>query len=164
MNTPGMNLFIVDDNKLMVSGLKKYLNLRFGKSLNISTFYTGESCLEKVDQKTNLVILDYFLDGKNGNEILKMIKKINPKTEVIMLSNNEDVGTAIESFREGAIDYLIKNEQPWKKLIPHVYRAITEPIRRMAKEYGFSKFTIIFLATFILLGAVILFFLKVLPQ
>jgi DNA-binding NtrC family response regulator len=164
MDTQGMNLFIVDDNKLMVSGLRQYLHNRFGHNLNISVFYNGESCLEKVNQKTNFVILDYFLDGENGNEILKSIKLINPKTEVIMLSSNEDIGTAIESFRGGAVDYVIKNDMAWKKLIPHVYRAITEPIRRLAKEYGFSKFTAIFLATFILIGAVVLLFFKVNPH
>ena len=164
MNTQGMNLFIVDDNKLMVTGLTKYLDDRFGKSLNISTFYTGESCLEKIDKNTKFVILDYFLGGKNGNEILKSIKSINPKTEVIMLTSNEDVGTAIESFRCGASDYLIKNNKVWKEIIPHVNRVITEPIRKMAREYGFSKFTAIFLTTFIVMGAIVFFVLKMIPR
>jgi DNA-binding NtrC family response regulator len=164
MNPQGMNLFIVDDNKLMVTGLKQYLYNRFGKMLNISTFHTGESCLEKVDQNTNLVILDYFLDGKNGNDILKSIKLINPKTEVIILSSNEDIGTAIESFHQGATDYVVKNDKAWKKIIPHVYRSITEPIRKLAREYGFSKFMAIFLFTFILMGLAVLFVLKVIPR
>ncbi len=155
METQGMNLFIVDDNRLLVSGLKSYLSNRFGKHLNISTFYSGESCLEKIDQQTNFVILDYFLGGKNGNEILKSIKSINPKTEVIMLSSNENVGTAIESYRAGATDYLVKNDKAWKKLIPHVYKTITEPIRRMGSEYGFMKFAAIFLTTFILIGVTV---------
>jgi len=152
-----MNLFIVDDNEIMIKGLKLYLNNRFGKGINISTFLTGESCLEKVDQDTNFVILDYFLDGKNGNEILKSIKAINPKTEVVMLTSNEDIGTAIESFREGASDYLIKNDKAWNKIIPHVYRAITEPLRRMGKELGSLKFIALFLLVFILIGLIVYF-------
>lgn len=164
MKTQGMNLFIVDDDQLMVTGLKNYLANRFGTDLNISTFLTGESALEKIDKDTSIVILDYFLNGKNGNEVLRSIKEINPKTEVIMLSCNEDIGIAVESFRGGATDYLIKGRQVWKKLIPHVYRTITEPIRRMVKEYGFSKFTAIFLTTFILMGVIVLFVLKVIPR
>ena len=164
MNSQGMNLFIVDDNKLMVSGLKQYLLNRFGKTLNISTFYTGESCLEKIDQKTNFVILDYLLDGKNGNEILKSIKTINPKTEVIMISSNEDVGTAIESFRSGATDYLIKSDTVWRKLIPHIHRTIAEPLRRMGKEYGSTKFTALFFVVFLLIGLVVWVVLKIIPR
>lgn len=164
MNSQGMNLFIVDDNKLMVNGLKQYLHSRFGQNLNISTFFTGESCLEKINESTNFVILDYFLGGENGNEILKSIKKINPKTVVIMLSCNEDVKTIIEAFQAGATDYLIKSNSAWRKLIPHVYRTITEPIRRMVKEYGFAKFTVIFLTTFILVGAIVFFVLRTTPN
>lgn len=160
MNTPGINLFIVDDNKLSVMGLKHSLYKKFGTGLNISTFTTGVSCLEKVDKNTNFVILDYFLDGENGNEILKSIKLINPKIEVIMLSSNDDVGTIIESFREGATDYLIKGSNAWKNLVPHIYWTITAPIRKLGKEFGWPKFTAIFLATFIIMGCIVYFVLK----
>jgi len=47
MEKQGMNLFIVDDDKLVVSDLKIYLNFRFGNDINISTFTDGESCLKK---------------------------------------------------------------------------------------------------------------------
>ena len=66
MTTQGINLFIVDDNKLLVTDLKHYLQNRFGAGVTISTFDTGEGCLEKVNENTHVVILDYFLDGKNG--------------------------------------------------------------------------------------------------
>src|ERR1700746_1905660 len=116
MQTQGINLFIVDDNKLLVTDLKNYLQTRFGVSVKVSTFYDGESCLEKVDKNTHIVILDYFLEGKNGVEILKTIKTINPDTEVIMLSGNEDIAVAIESFRNGAKDYVIKGMGSWRKI------------------------------------------------
>ncbi|MBC7863698.1 MAG: hypothetical protein IAF38_12035, partial [Bacteroidia bacterium] len=49
MSTQSLNLFIVDDNQLMVTGLRNYLTNKFGEHINISTFYTGESALKKVD-------------------------------------------------------------------------------------------------------------------
>jgi two-component system OmpR family response regulator len=152
METQGINLFIVDDNKLMVMDLKIYLQNRFGTSVNISTFNDGESCLEKIDQHTNIVILDYFLDGKNGLEVLKLIKAINQKTEVIMLSSNEDIALAVETFRMGAKDYVIKGNGSWKKLTKLVNYIITEPIRILGREFGLSKYMAIFLITFISMG------------
>src|SRR4051812_18016217 len=101
MTTQGLNLFIVDDNNLTVSALKKYLKDRFGGSLNISTYNNGESALQNVSNNTDLVILDYYMEGKNGNEILRSIKEKNPKTEVIMFSSNENIATAVEAFRMG---------------------------------------------------------------
>lgn len=110
-----INLFIVDDDVLSTTMLKHHLNDKFGTSINISTFISGKSVLEKIDKYTSIVILDYYLEGENGNEVLKSIKKINPKTEVIMLTSNEDVTIAIESFRKGASDYVIREIKPLKK-------------------------------------------------
>lgn len=163
METQGLNLFIVDDNKSMVTILKNYLSNRFGAGIKISTFYDGESCLEKINKQTHIVILDYFLNGRNGLEILKSIKEINPKTEVIMLSSNEDIGLAVESFREGATDYVVKGPSSWKKVTKLVNKIITEPIRAMVSEFGISKFLAIFFLTFIAMGAVVYYVLQMIP-
>lgn len=154
MNTQGLNLFIIDDNQLMTTGLRIYLNNRFGTNLNISTFNTGVSALKEVDSNTAIVILDYYLEGENGNDILKSIKKINPNTEVIMLSSNEDIAVAIDSFRNGATDYVVKGEKAWKKITSLVYGVITYPIRIMVREWGLNKYIAIFLLTFVIMGII----------
>jgi DNA-binding NarL/FixJ family response regulator len=155
METQGLNLFIVDDNKLMVTDLKHYLQNKFGQSVRVSTFNDGQSCLEKVDKETHIVILDYFMEGENGLEVLKSIKSINPKTEVIMLSSNEDIGLAIESFKSGAKDYIVKGSGSWSKLSKLLTMIITEPIRLMVREFGVSKFMATFLLTFTTMGIIV---------
>ncbi len=156
MKAQGINIFLVDDNRLMVTDLKHFLGNRFGADLNISVFNDGESCLAKIDKDTHIVILDYFLDGKNGLEVLKLIKAINPKTEVIMLSSNEDIVLAIDTFRNGATDYVIKGNGSLKKISKLVYRIITEPIRIIIREFGISKYMAIFLLTFVTMGVIVL--------
>ena len=160
METQKSNLFIVDDDKLIASALGNYLNNRFGTSLNISKFYDGKSCLKNLDDQTNIVILDYNLKEENGLEILKSIKSINPKTEVIMLTNNEDIGTAIESYKKGASGYVVKNTRALNKLTVLINRIITEPLRTMVREYGVNKFMVIFFLTFASVGIVVYLFLK----
>lgn len=163
MQTQGINLFIVDDNKLTLTDLKFYLQNRFGSDLNISTFTSGEGCLEKLNKNTNIVILDYFLGGKNGVEILKLIKQKNPDTEVIMLSSNEDMALAIQAFKNGASEYVIKGQGAVKKITKLVYQIVTEPIRILVKEFGVSKIMAIFLFTFATIGlvvAVALYFMR----
>lgn len=156
MKAQGINIFLVDDNRLMVTDLKHFLSNRFGTDLNISVFNDGESCIAKIDKDTHIVILDYFLDGKNGLEVLKLIKEINPKTEVIMLSSNEDIVLAIDTFRNGATDYVIKGDGALKKISKLVYRIITEPIRIIVREFGVSKYMAIFLLTFVSMGVIVL--------
>ena len=164
METQALNIFIVDDNKSMVAGLKHYIQNRFGNRANISTFYDGESCLEKIDRTTHIVILDYFLGGKNGLEILKEIKNINPNTEVIMLSSNDDIGLRIASFKIGVTDYVIKGPSSWKKITSVINHIITAPIRLIVREFGVSKFMAIFLVTFITMGAIVAGFLYLMPK
>ena len=168
MENSKLNIFIVDDNKLLVISLKKYLEDRFGAGVNISTFYDGESCLENINENTNIVILDYFLDGenrnaKNGIEILKEIKKHNAKTKVIMLTRNEDVAVAIESFHEGASEFMVKDDNSLDKLISLINRTITEPIRLMVREYGVPKFLTLFLLVFIGMATVIYWVMNLVP-
>ena len=160
MNTQGLNLFIIDDNPSLVIELKSYLTGRFGLDLNISTFSSGESALEEVNENTRIVILDYYLGGRNGNKILKLIKAINPETEVIMLSSNEDIAVAIDSFRKGAKDYVIKGNKSNRKIISIVYNILAYPIRVMVREFGISKYLAIFLMSFVTMGIVVWVVLK----
>ena len=137
METQGINLFIVDDNRLLAADLKIFLENKFGSDLIITVFQDGDSCIKNIDCSIHIVILDYFMDGKNGLEILKAIKSINPKTEVIILSSNDDIAIAIETFRAGARDYVVKGDGAWKKLMKIVDIIITKPIRIIVK--GFIK-------------------------
>ncbi len=48
------------------------------------------------------------MPGTDGIEILREIKKLNPMTEVIMLTGHGAVETAIEGMKLGAFDFLMK--------------------------------------------------------
>lgn len=157
MKNQTANLFIVDDDALSSALLKQHLNDKFGTSINILTFISGKSALEKIDKHTSIVILDYNLEGENGNDVLKSIKEINPKTEVIMLTSNEDITIAIESFRKGATDYVIKGNKASKKITHIVYDILAYPIRFIVREFGVSKFLAIFLLTFFIMGIAVVY-------
>lgn len=152
MKTQQSNLFIVDDNQLILADLRNYLTNVFGEIFTIHTFTTGASALKKVDKNTAVVILDYFLKDELGNEVLKSIKKINPITEVIMLSSNNDIKVAIEAFRNGAADYVIKGHKANKKITSIIYNIAVFPIRLMAEEFKISKYIILYILTFLAVG------------
>lgn len=155
METQTLNLFIVDDNPSMVVALKHYIQNKF-KGIKISTFNDGESCIREVDKNTNIVILDYYMDGKNGLDVLKEIKEINPKTEVVMLSSNNDLDVVIKSLRSGATDYVVKGPSSWSRLTGLIGRIVTAPIRIIVREFGVSKFMAIFFMTFMTMAIVVI--------
>jgi DNA-binding NtrC family response regulator len=160
METGGTNLFIVEEDQVIVKNLKDYLQTRFGTGFFITTFNDGESCLKEINSNTHIVVMDYSLNGKNGLQILKEIKSINPKTEVIMLSGNEDIAVAIELFRNGATDYVIKGKGSVKRIADKIYHIITAPLRILVREFGVSKFMAAFLTTFVTMGIIVFVVMK----
>jgi hypothetical protein len=79
-----------------------------------------------------------------------------------MLSTNTDVVAMIETLRGGATDYLVKDDTAWRKLVPHIYRAIAEPIRKFGKEFGAPAYILMFATAFVLVGACSYFLFKTL--
>jgi DNA-binding NtrC family response regulator len=140
MEAERFNILVVDDDEAMVFLLRNYLRKHFGNCLNIQTFNNGETCLDHINDRTDLVILDYYLKDQNGAEVLESIKMMNPLTEVIVFSSSEDITAAIESFRKGAKDYIRKDTRSLGKIALHIHKMLTEPISIFAKEIGVSKY------------------------
>lgn len=160
MKSPVLNLFIVDDNILVVNGLRNHLTARFGNGINITTFLSGKGALEKITADIHMVILDYALEGENGNDVLKSIKTKYPATEVVMLSSNNEMEVAINSFRNGATDFVLKGRNSWSKITSLVYDAITYPVRKLVQEFGINKYLAMFILTFVAMGIGVIFSLK----
>ena len=77
-----------------------------------------------------------------------------------MFTSNEKIAVAVESFRKGANDFVIKGDKAWKRIASSVNNIITYPYRIMVKEFGVHKFVAAFLLTFAALGAVVVLVLQ----
>jgi len=64
--------------------------------------------IRKILQDIEVVLLDVKMPGMDGIEVLREIKKKHPLIEVIMLSGQATVESAIEGMKLGAFDYLLK--------------------------------------------------------
>ena len=98
MDIQNQNLFLLENNDLSAARIVAFLEKKFSNSLNITTFNNGSDLIKSIDKNTSIVILDYDLIGEKGDLILMEIKKINPNIEVIILSSDEDIATAIDAF------------------------------------------------------------------
>lgn len=85
---PQLNtILLVDDEEMIVEGLEEFLTSAF--KVNILKALNGQEALEvfqKYSQEISLVILDLGLPGISGEEVLKKIKTLHPKTRVIVCS------------------------------------------------------------------------------
>ncbi|TGD59153.1 response regulator [Flavobacterium humi] len=157
-------LFIVEDNPAQSARLVGYLGKRFGSSLDVSVFTDGSNALEKIDKDTAIVVLDYDLKGEKAEILLKEIKKINPKTEVIILSSDEDIGTAIDAFRKGADHYVVKGGRSTLMLYSLIRRIVNYPVKILTERFGINKILAIFLTYFVLVGIIVYLGMLLLPS
>jgi DNA-binding NtrC family response regulator len=99
-------ILIVDDEEEFLNSLSERLAMR---DYDVTTSLSGEDALEKVKGYIfDVVILDVAMPGMDGVATLREIKRIKPLTEVIMLTGNATVETAVEGMRLGALDYVLK--------------------------------------------------------
>jgi len=99
-------ILIVDDEKEFVDSLSERLTIR---GYDVTTAPSGEDALEKVKRYNfDVVILDVKMPGIDGIETLREIKKMKPLTEVIMLTGDASLETAIKGMQLGALDYFMK--------------------------------------------------------
>lgn len=117
---------IVDDDPSFSVMLKDYLISSC--DFNAELFPNGEAFLSKYQKDDKrIIILDYdFGKGNslNGLAILKAVKLKNPNAHVIMVSGQDDIEIAIETIRQGALDYFIKSNNT-------VFANITSSIVRL---------------------------------
>lgn len=156
-------IFIVDDDTKHLLMLKSHLEKKSDYDLRISIFSSGENCLEKMHEKPDIIILDYWLDGikadaANGLEILKKIRTSNPDSYVIMMSGQDNLRVAIDTIDHGAYDYIIKSESAYLRcqmLIDHIIERINDKLFRgdqRRKEFMFFGFIILLIIIILLLA------------
>jgi two-component system OmpR family response regulator len=99
-------IFLVEDNFSYSYVLESIL--KGSGDYQVTTFSTGEECIHMLQNKPDLIILDYNLDGMNGLETIKAIQAKNTEIPVIVLSSQKDVGVASAFLAAGAFDYIEK--------------------------------------------------------
>ena len=100
-------VLIVDDE---MDFLETIVNRLLKRKIEATGVPSGEAALALMKEKNfDVVLLDIKMPGgMDGIEVLREIKKIQPLTEVILLTGHASVETSIEGLKSGAFDYLIK--------------------------------------------------------
>ncbi|TAE89941.1 MAG: sigma-54-dependent Fis family transcriptional regulator, partial [Bacteroidetes bacterium] len=141
-----MRIFIIEDD-VWYSELLVY-HLSLNPDYEVHKFNTAKEALAKLHLKPDVITLDYSLADAKGDEVLKKIKSFNPDTEVIIISGQEDVSTAIGLLREGAYDYFVKDDDTkdrlWSTIIKirdtKALKQEVETLREeVAQKYDYSK-------------------------
>jgi DNA-binding NtrC family response regulator len=141
----GQRILIIDDEAAIRESLETLLSL---EGYVVETATNGEEGLDQIQQNIyDLVLLDLALPGKNGLEILQLLRELQPALPVIMITAYGKVDNIVDAMRLGAQNFV---QKPWDndKLLADIrsaigrYHAEEENLqlkRALKQRYNFSN-------------------------
>ncbi len=120
------NILIIEDDAAFCQMLQKFLTKH---DYTVHTSFTAPDAKAKfLETKFDVVLTDLRLPDSDGISLLSDFKKINPATQVILMTGYAEVGTAVHAMKNGAYDYISKPFTPDAivKVIENALRANKE--------------------------------------
>jgi CitB family two-component system response regulator MalR len=99
---------IVDDDPMVAEFNKRYVDLVAGFKVE-SVVHSADEALIVLDKiQIDLILLDIFMPGMNGLELLTTLRQIGKGIDVIVITAACDSSNIKKALRFGAVDYIIK--------------------------------------------------------
>ena len=108
-------VFVLEDDDWYRDLLNYVISLN--PEYGVKKFSTGKELLQALHENPNVITVDYVLPDMNGESVMKSIKDYNPDIEVIIISEQEKIDTAMDLLRLGAYDYIVKTPDIKEKLL-----------------------------------------------
>ena len=112
-------IICVDDEKIVLRGLKAELQEAVGNAYLIEIAESGEEALELIEEllldgyEVPLIISDYIMPDMKGDELLKQVHLLSPKTIKIMLTGQTDIEAVANAIKNANLyRYIAK---PWQQ-------------------------------------------------
>ena len=117
------DILIVDDEADIRASLEGLLE---DEGYTVRTAADGPTALEMSSEKQpDLVLLDIWMDGMDGLEVLSRLKRRAPDLPVIMISGHGTIETAVQATQRGAYDFIEKPPSV-ERLLLTIERALRE--------------------------------------
>ncbi|RYJ45410.1 sigma-54-dependent transcriptional regulator [Flavobacterium beibuense] len=105
-----IKILVVDDDTAFCIMLKTFLQKRGYEVVNA---FNGNDALQELNKGFfDIVLTDIRLPDSDGLEILKNVKQLSLKTQVILMTGYTDIKTAVNAMKLGAYDYVGKPINP----------------------------------------------------
>ncbi len=141
-----VKIFVVEDDPAYTKFLKYVLDLN--PDYEVDYYTTGNDCLANLYKNPAVITLDYSLPDMPGEQVLSQIRSQDPNINVIIVSAQEKIHTAVELLKSGAFDYISKDHETKDRLLNAINNArnktsLIKEIDHLKKEisekYEFEK-------------------------
>ena len=107
MSEKAVGSILVVDDESMIRELLYAVLTEQGHQVSVAS--NGEEAIGKLKaQPFEVVLADLRMQPLDGIDVLRAAKRLDPTTEVIIVTGHGTVNSIVEAIREGAYDYLVK--------------------------------------------------------
>lgn len=125
------NILVADDELIERQTLIDILRL---EGYHVSGVANGEAAVDHIRlNPVDLAILDLRMPGMSGLDVVKVLNRISPDTEIIMLTAHGSMESAIDALRSQVHDYLLKPSSP-AQIIDSVVRGLARREARIREQ------------------------------
>jgi two-component system nitrogen regulation response regulator NtrX len=137
-------ILIVDDEKGVQASL---LGILEDEGFDARAVSSGEECLSALAERYfPVILLDVWLPGMDGLQVLEQIRKISPLTSVIMISGHASIESAVRATKLGAFDFVEKPLSLEKTLLVvknALHQRHLEEENRLLREQIYERYVMI---------------------
>lgn len=108
--TTEKRLLIVDDHPMMRTGLAQLIGTEDGLKVCVEADNAGQALNAVSKQQFDLALVDISLPDKNGLELIKDMRALNPGLPILVVSMHDEMIYAERVLRAGARGYIMKQE------------------------------------------------------
>lgn len=122
-----ISILIVDDHEVVRNGIRSYLETIKDFEV-VGEADSGEAAIQMVSELIpDIVLLDLIMPGMDGVETTRQIKKITPRTQVVVLTSYHEDVHIFPALKAGAISYILK-DMKMERLVDALQRAVRHEV------------------------------------
>ncbi len=107
-----IRVILVDDHNMVRLGLKAYFSTLTDIQV-VGEAGTGEEAVRlAADLAPDVVLMDLVMPGMDGVEATRQVKKVSPRTQVIVVTSYHEDEHIFPAIRTGALSYVLKDIDP----------------------------------------------------
>ncbi|MEO8500757.1 MAG: response regulator [Vicinamibacteria bacterium] len=131
VENPKARILAVDDESVILDSFRKILVVA---GYSVDTVLTGPEALGLVRKNHyDFVFTDFKMPNMDGVEVTKAVKHLRPDVDVVMITGYASIESAVETMKQGAMDYV---QKPFEEdeLVDLVNKLVIRRQARLEKE------------------------------
>lgn len=107
-----IRLVLADDHAIVREGLKRIVSALADLEV-VGEAADGAEVLARVRAlEFDVLVMDLSMPGRNGMELIKLVKAEKPRLRILVLSMHQELQYAVRAIKSGASGYLTKESAP----------------------------------------------------